>query len=177
MDEQRHGIAPSDPRPAAHADAITLGAEDLRIEYFRLFDDDAASKQATFVEGRWAQRWLPNLDGLLELNGDRGFLVGESLTHADVAVWDILDSITEWVAGATLDGAPRLKRFFVDFRARPRIGALISPCDQRVTFYFAALRIPWIWGDREPRFHMTASVGGGFSLSGWELGGCIPHPS
>ena len=126
-----HGIAPSDLQAAARADAIALGAEDLRIEYFQLFGDGAATKQAEFVSGRWAERWLPCFEGLLELGGGR-FFGGESPDHADIALWDVFDSITTWIAGASLDRSPRLAEHFAAIKARPRIAAYLAS-DRRPT--------------------------------------------
>ena len=127
-----HGLAPQDPRQAALAHSITLGAEDLRIHYFRLFGEGAADKQAKFIAGRWSQRWLPGLSDLLRLNGDNGFFVGESITHADLAVWDALDAIVQWVDGASLDGAERLRKFYGGIQARPRIAEYLAS-DRRAT--------------------------------------------
>src|SRR5690606_21902908 len=87
---RKHGVAPAELQAAARADAIAWGAEDLRVKYFGLFGENKEAKQAEFVGGDLATRWLPNFDGLLALNGDTGFFVGASLTHADIAVWDIL---------------------------------------------------------------------------------------
>jgi len=104
---RKHGIAPAGLEDAAHADAIAWGAEDLRIEYFDVWGDDTSVRQVSLVRGHWNDRYLPGFDDLLEQNGT-GFLVGDGLTHADIAVWDILDSMTSWVKGASLDGYPRL---------------------------------------------------------------------
>jgi glutathione S-transferase len=123
---QKHGIAPAGLQARARADAIAWGAEDLRSAYFGLFQGDAAARQAAFVAGPWRERWLTSLDGLLELNGGTGFFVGGTLSHADIAVWDVLDSITAWVEGATLAGFPRLERFFAAIAARPRIAAYLA---------------------------------------------------
>lgn len=122
---RKHGIAPARLPDAARADAIAWGAEDLRIEYFDVWRDDTAARQASLVRGHWSTRYLPGFDDLLEQNGS-GFLVGDALTHADIAVWDILDSMTAWVAGATLDGYPRLAAFFAAIKARPRIAAYLA---------------------------------------------------
>lgn len=107
---RRHGAAPTDLRAEAQADAITLGAEDLRSKYFSLFGEGAPAKQATFVAGDWQNRWLPSFEGLLKLNGS-GFMVGSTFSHADIAVWDALDAVLNDVKGATLDGFPLLTEF------------------------------------------------------------------
>jgi len=123
---RKHGIAPTDLQAAAKADSIAWGAEDLRTRYFGLFGERAPEKQAEFVAGAWRDRWLPCLSRLLEQNGDRPSFVGGALTHADVAVWDALDAILQWVAGASLAGAPRLAAFYDALKARPRIAAYLS---------------------------------------------------
>ena len=122
---RKHGIAPAGLADASRADAIAWSAEDLRIEYFDVWRDDSAALQAALVRGSWTQRYLPGFDELLERSGT-GFFVGDRLTHADIAVWDILDSMTTWVAGASLDGFPRLGEFDAAIRARPRIAAYLA---------------------------------------------------
>ena len=114
---RRHGAAPTDLRAEARADAITLGAEDMRSKYFSLFGEGAPAKQAAFVIGDWQNRWLPALEGLLKI-GSSGFMVGSAFSHADIAVWDALDAVLNDVTGANLDGFPRLVEF------RERIAAL-----------------------------------------------------
>lgn len=123
---RKHVLMPEDPRIAARADAMVLGAEDLRIRYFELFGAGAAEKQRAFVEGPLAERWFPSFEGHLEINASDEHFIGSSLTHADLAVWDILDSLLTWVAGAKLDGYPRLAHFFEATRKRPRIEKYLS---------------------------------------------------
>ena len=104
------------PAPA-RADAITLGAEDLRSKYFSLFGEGAQAKQEAFLAGDWQSRWLPALEGLLKLSSG-GFFVGHAFSHADIAVWDALDAVLKDVKGASLTGFPRLTEF------RERVAAL-----------------------------------------------------
>jgi glutathione S-transferase len=127
---RKHGMAPASLQDASRADAIAWSAEDLRIDYMNLWSGDVAGKQAALVSGHWSERFLPGFDDLLEQTGT-GFFVGASLTHADIAVWDILDSMTTWVSGATLDGYPRLAEFFAAIKSRPRIAAYLAS-DRRV---------------------------------------------
>jgi glutathione S-transferase len=125
---RKHGIMPTELRPAARVDAMVLGAEDMRMAYFRLLGDDerAAERRRAFVRGEWRDRWLPAWNGLLELNGDDGYLVGPSLTPADVAVWDALDAILTWVDGASLDGFRRVHDFYEMMAARPAVAAYLA---------------------------------------------------
>ena len=122
---RKHGIAPPGLEDAARADAIAWGAEDLRIEYFDVWGDDTSVRQASLVRGHWSDRYLPGFDDLLEQSGT-GFFIGDSLTHADIAVWDVLDSMTTWVDGASLEGYPRLAAFHAAIKARPRIAAYLA---------------------------------------------------
>ena len=127
---RKHGIAPARLEDASRADAIAWGAEDLRIAYFDVWRDETEVRQDNLVRGHWNDRYLPGFDDLLEQNGT-GFLVGDGLTHADIAVWDILDSMTSWVKGASLDGYPRLAEFYAGIKSRPRIAAYLAS-DRRV---------------------------------------------
>lgn len=125
---RKHGLVDTtDLRQAARADAITLGAEDLRSKYFGVLSgDNADEKKAAFREGDWRSRWLPSLEGLLGLNGDSGFFVGRALTQADIAVWDALDAVLVNVPGATLEGHPRLSRFREQIAALPQVAAYLA---------------------------------------------------
>jgi glutathione S-transferase len=121
-----HGAAPSDPKAAALAESITLGAEDLRMKYFGLFGDTAADKQKEFLEGAWTARWLPAFEYLLERNGSSEHFVGAELTFADAAVWDVLNAMVTYIAGASLNSAPRVKAFYDSFAARPAVAKYLS---------------------------------------------------
>ena len=90
------------------------------MAYFRTLGDRAAEKQPRFVGGDWKGRWLPAWEGLLELNGDNGFLVGSALTQADVAVWDALDSVVTSVEGADFGSFGRVETFYQSIMARRR---------------------------------------------------------
>jgi len=130
---RKHGIMPADPRAAARVEAMVLGAEDMRMAYFRVLGDDdrAAERRRSFVTGEWRERWLSAWDGLLDLNGDNGFLVGPSITQADLAVWDALDAILTWIDGASVDRFRRVERFYGAIGARPAVAAYLAS-DRRV---------------------------------------------
>lgn len=126
---RKHGILAKDPQTEARTDAIALGAEDLRMDYFRGLR--SADRQEAFVTGKFNQRWLPNLEGLLTLNDDPRYFVGDRYTHADVAMWDALDAIVTWVAGATLDACPAVAAFYARFAKEPTIAAYLQS-DRRI---------------------------------------------
>ena len=121
----KHGARPAELRSAARCDALTLGAEDLRIRYFRAFGGDEAAK-ADFVRDEWAARWLPRLDAVLACNRSEQHVLGSVLSVADVALWDVLDAVTTFIPGATLDGYHRLQAFAGAFAARPPIAAYLA---------------------------------------------------
>ena len=123
---RQHGGAPSDPKESARADSITLGAEDLRMKYFGLFGDGAEKKQKEFLEGNWTSRWLPAFDSLLEANDSKDHLVGDQLSFADAAVWDVLDAMVTYIDGATLSGASRLQGFYESFAARSAVAKYLA---------------------------------------------------
>ena len=126
---RKHGVMPDDPRAAAKTEAMALGAEDMRMAYFRLLGDRAAEKQ--FVSGAWRDRWLSAWSGLLDLNGDTGYLVGTSLTQADLAVWDALDAVLTWIEGAEIGTFGRVERFYESIKARPAIAGYLGS-DRRI---------------------------------------------
>ncbi len=125
---RKHGLMSNDLQAAAKTEAIVLGAEDMRMAYFRAFgdSDEALEKQALFVKDQWKPRWLPSWNELLELNGDNGFFVGSELTQADIAVWDALDAITHWIEGANFDDYDRLVRFHESIGRRSGIANYLS---------------------------------------------------
>ena len=122
----KHGIMPSDPQAAAKTEAMVLGAEDMRMAYFRTLGARAEEKQAKFVAGDWKGRWLRAWEGLLKQNGDTGYLVGTSLTQADVAVWDAIDAIVTSIEDADLRQSTRVEKFFQSIRARPNVAKYLS---------------------------------------------------
>jgi glutathione S-transferase len=123
---RKHGAAPTDLQLSARADSIAWGAEDLRVKYFQQFGEGAEEKQASFVSGELTSRWLPSFEGLLEQSGDSGYFVGDSLSHADIAVWDVLDALQSYIKGASLDAYPRLQALYDRVRARPSLAAYLD---------------------------------------------------
>ena len=48
------------------------------------------------------------------------------MTHADIAIWDALNGMLDWVEGASLEEAPKLARFYDGIKQRPRIAAYLA---------------------------------------------------
>ncbi len=118
---RKFGIAPDDPKLAAKAEAITLGAEDLRTKYFGIAGKNKDEPRAAFLAGDWPKRWLPAFEGLLAQNGDHGVFVGDAPTQADIAVWDVLDAMLTYVPGASLAGHPRVEALHATIASAPTL--------------------------------------------------------
>lgn len=124
---RKHGAMPADAGEAARADSICWAAEDLRVKYYGQAGSSATDEQRTgFVQDVWIGRWRPNLEALLALNGGNGFFVGESLTHADIGIWDVVDNLSRKVEGVNFDDAPLLQAFYEGVKATPAIGEYLG---------------------------------------------------
>jgi len=125
---RKHGLMSNDLQVAAKTEAIVLGAEDMRMAYFRASgdSDEAIEKQTVFVKDQWKPRWLPSWNELLELNGDNGFFVGSQLTQADIAVWDALDAIIHRIEEANFGDYHRLVGFHESISRRSGIANYLS---------------------------------------------------
>jgi len=138
---KKHGLYPSNIKDGQHADSVALGAEDLRT---RLFDcpytkaktskdgkseaevaeiDKAIESTKTYAT-LVTSRWFPNFERILK-NSGTGFAVGKSLTHADIALFDIVDAVTTCLGPflPALDDkqTPLLVKFMNDIKSRPNI--------------------------------------------------------
>lgn len=123
---RKYGIAPTEPQAAARAEAITLGAEDLRNRYFRIAGKDKDEERARFLSGDWTKRWLPSLEGLLAHNGRGDVFVGDAITQADIAVWDVLNAMLTYVPEATLQGHARVEAFYAKIESQPSLARYLS---------------------------------------------------
>ena len=123
---KKHGMAPADPQVAAWADAVAWAAEDLRKRYNTLFGKNPTSEPAEFAQKVWRDRWLPTFEALLAQNGDNGHFAGKTLTHADIAVWDIVDACIHYVDGCTLDGAPKVAAFYDAVAKLPAVAGYVA---------------------------------------------------
>jgi len=139
---KKNGAFPANVKDGQYADSICLGAEDLRMKMFDLpytkaktskdgkseaevaDIDKAIETVKTFVNTTWGQRWAPNLERILKHSGT-GFVVGKSLTHADVSLFEVVDAISNNLGpnfpGLDDKATPLLAKFMHDMKSRPGI--------------------------------------------------------
>jgi len=137
-----HGVYPKNAQEGAQADAVVLGAEDLRMKIFsepytkaktskdgksdaeKADIDKAQESVKNFLTNVWHGRWAGQLEGILKTAGT-GFAVGKSLSHADVALFDVLDFL-HFAFGPLFPGldqktTPLLAEFYKTIGSRPNI--------------------------------------------------------
>lgn len=120
---RKYALAPTDLREAVTADALVWVAEDLRLDLFRA--QRSADSLAAFVSRGWPDRWLAAFEYRLTRYGS-GFLVGEGLTHADVAWWDALDQAVSLVPELKIPEGTATAAFVQSIASRPRIAAYLA---------------------------------------------------
>jgi len=108
-------------KEAALIDQLNDGVEDLRIKYVKLIYQNYEAGKAEYVAN------LPNelrpFEALLKSNNDgQGFVVGDEISFADYALFDILD-LQEILAPGCLNAFPLLQAFHQRIASRPNIAA------------------------------------------------------
>jgi len=138
---KKNGLFPNNTKDGQYADSIVMGAEDLRT---RLIDlpytkaksskDGKSAAEVAEIEkageavkafvALWTSRWAPNFERILKNSGS-GFAVGKSLTHADIAMFEVVDAVTNalraFFPGLDDKATPLLAKFMNDIKSRPNI--------------------------------------------------------
>jgi glutathione S-transferase len=124
-----HGLYGTSPREQALIDQALGAIEDTRMEIRRIATADAAKRSEVRAEllAKTLPNWFRMLEKLLSSNRDgAGFLVGDRISSADLALWYLLEMARDNGFGATFDDCPRLRAFFERIAARPHIAAYLS---------------------------------------------------
>ncbi len=124
-----HGMVGGTPREQARVEEILGGVDDVRLELRRLVPAAPADRPAIVAEltDSFLPRWMGYFDRFLAANRDgTGFLVGDSLTLADLALYYLLELLPDNRFGAAIDAYPRLAAFARRIAERPRIAAYIA---------------------------------------------------
>lgn len=120
-----YGLYGASPVEHALVDMVYEGVNDLtqNVSKYRSApaDDKLAVKKTIFEQD--VPKWLGYFERLLKKNETgSGFFVGQQLTFADLAVWYVLERVTDEQI-ASLDSFPSLKAFKHNIESRPRIKA------------------------------------------------------
>ncbi|CAK0793049.1 unnamed protein product [Prorocentrum cordatum] len=119
------GLHPADPWDSAKVDEAINGCTDVTVTIggtFRLPDDQKLkAREALIAPGGRLTVQLGGIERLLVENGSCGFLVGKSLTVADLALWRLVG----WLSGGKIDGIPK------DYVSKtfPQISLLVETVD------------------------------------------------
>mmetsp|Transcript_81197 Transcript_81197/g.161016 ORF Transcript_81197/g.161016 Transcript_81197/m.161016 type:complete len:239 (+) Transcript_81197:73-789(+) len=137
------GLMPLDPLDALAAESIVDSTDDVRskfvpIRYMPVSAEERLKKYSDFFE-RTLPPWLRNFERLFDKPTELGFLVGNSLTVADLAVFNMCGYLTSpscEVQAASpehtamgercLEEFPRLKAHQTMVAALPRIAAWLA---------------------------------------------------
>lgn len=124
-----HGLRGSTPRDEALIDQALGAVEDVRNEYRRLMTAEPAKRPEIRADlsTNALPRWFGLLEKLLASNdGGNGFIVGKSISVADLALWYALEIAYDNDFGAALGDCPKLAAYFKRIAARPKIAAYLS---------------------------------------------------
>jgi glutathione S-transferase len=123
---RNHGLHGTTPIEAAQCDQMLGAYDDVRGELRKLYPATPEQRVALREElgSKTLPRWLGFLDRLLKTNRDAaGFVVGDAMSVADVALYYLLESIRDNGWAAAVDRYPALAAFEARIAARPRIAA------------------------------------------------------
>jgi glutathione S-transferase len=143
---RRHGLAPGDETGNAHALELQLTIADLVDEVHdthhpisaALYYEDqrpAAKQRAAHFTGERLPRFLGYFERVLRSNGG-GVLVGASLSHADLSLFQALDGLAYAFPRALArasEAAPGVLALRERVRTRPRIAAYLAS-ERRMAF-------------------------------------------
>ena len=124
-----HGLAGKSPRETALIDQALGALEDVRLEVRKLAVGDASKRPELRAEllTTTLPRWFGLLEKLLASNDDgKGFLVGDAISIADLALYYLLEMATDNGFGPALADFPRLRAFTERIAARPKIAAYLK---------------------------------------------------
>jgi len=119
-----HGLRGENAIEEARCDEVLGAVDDVRLELRKVATASAEARRGVRAElaSTILPRWLGYLDRLLRKNGDgSGYLVGRGLTMADLALWYLLEMITDNGFGSALTAYPALRAFAERIGNRPAI--------------------------------------------------------
>ena len=124
-----HGLYGKAPREAALIDQAIGAADDVRLEIRKIVTGDAAKRPEIRAEllTTTLPRWFAMLEKLLASHQDgKAFLVGDTISLADLHLWYVLEVAQDNGFGAALADAPKLRAFFDRIAKRPKIAPYLA---------------------------------------------------
>ncbi|XP_052803818.1 glutathione S-transferase P 1-like [Mya arenaria] len=135
----KFGLLPIDEEEAAHAEQVNLTCHDYiaegRLAFHGIYPTGpyATQKETTqpyidrFLESR-LPRWLQYFERLLKSKDDgKGFVVGKSLSYADLGLLHVLRATeAQFPAAWEAEDVPALKAFKKRIEARPKLAAYLT---------------------------------------------------
>jgi glutathione S-transferase len=124
-----HGLTGKSPREQALIDQAMGALEDVRAEIRKLAFGDASKRPEIRAEllTTTLPRWFGLLEKLLASNDDgKGFLVGDAISVADLALYYLLEMATDNGFGPALAACPKLRGFIERIATRPKIAVYLK---------------------------------------------------
>lgn len=128
-----HGLNGSDEREATQIDIVYEGIKDLRMSMMRLMTAEPDKRPEIRIEmkDKVLPRWLGHFEQLLSGNaGGAGFFVGNQLSYADLAVWNLLEALDDNNFGSAVDACAGLRAFQQRVQSRPRLAAYLQSAER-----------------------------------------------
>ena len=124
-----HGLYGASPREQALVDQALGAVEDVRLEIRKLTAAEPAKRPEVRADltANVLPRWFGLLEKLLASNKEgKGFLVGEKVSIADLALWYLIELSRDNGFGSALSDCPRLTAFAERVASRPKIAAYLA---------------------------------------------------
>jgi glutathione S-transferase len=124
-----HQLLGTTPREAAQCEQMIGAYDDVRAELRKVATvaPEGRAAQRAQLEKELLPRWFGYFDRLLRANrGGTGWLVGESFTVADLALWYLAESCQDNGFGAALAAYPALAAHAERVAKRPRIAEYLA---------------------------------------------------
>jgi len=121
---RKHGLYGKNEQEQAKIDMLNDQQEDVRLSYLRLVYHEYDTEKDNYVKS--IPEKLATLEKFLgKNNGGKGFFVGDHVSFADYAMFELLDNLLT-LASQSLDKLPLLKAFHDRFAKRDKLAKYLS---------------------------------------------------
>jgi glutathione S-transferase len=122
-----HGLYGADARESALCDMVMEGIKDLIGDVGKIWSVEPAlrAELRSRLDREIVPRWLGYLERIVARN-DGAFVVGRAMTHADIALFHMVERLTDNHLAGGLTDCPKLVALAARVRNQPRIAAYVS---------------------------------------------------